>query len=145
MRAFLLATLMLAACGGEAPVDMKDPAAVTRRFVNAYNARDLSRMLPLVDQVNLDAVKEALAGGPGSEAYAGIFRPEMNDQLARDGGKIDGPRFDRGDAVFKVGDTVDGDVHAIKLGQGEDGRWLIAEFPTLTEQEYLGLPEQAKP
>ena len=144
MRGPLLAALMLAACS-EAPVDMKDPAAVTRRFVNAYNARDLSRMLPLVDQVNLEVVKDALAGGPGSEAYTGIFRPEMNDQLARDGGKIEGPRFDHGDAVFKVGETVEGDVHAIKLGQSEDGRWLIAEFPTLSEQEYLGLPEQAKP
>ncbi len=140
MRAFLLSAFMLAACG-EAPLNMKDPAAVTRRFVNAYNARDLSHMLPLVDQVNLDAVKQALTDGPGSEAYNGIFQPEMTDLLARDGGKIDGPRFDRADAVFKVGETVDGDVHTIKLSEGEDGRWLIVEFPTLSEREYLDLPE----
>ncbi|MFT3723627.1 MAG: hypothetical protein QM773_08590 [Hyphomonadaceae bacterium] len=140
MRAFLFPVLMLAACG-EAPVDMKDPAAVTRRFVNAYNARDLSHMLPLVDQVNLDAVKEALTGGPGSEAYNGIFQPQMTDLLARDGGKIDGPRFDGGDAMFKVGDTVNGDVYTVKLSQSEDGKWLIAEFPTLSEREYLALPE----
>ncbi len=140
MRPLLLSMLVLAACG-EAPVDMKDPAAVTRRFVNAYNARDLSHMLPLVDQVNLDAVKEALAGGPGSEAYTSIFQPEMTDLIARDGGKIDGPRFDGGDAVFKVGDTVDGDVHSIKLSPNTDGHWLIVEFPTLSEREYLALPE----
>jgi hypothetical protein len=134
---------MLAACSGETPVDMKDPASVTRGFVNAYNARDLGRMLPLVDNVNIDAVKEALAGGPSSVAYASIFQPSMSDLLARDGGKIEGPRFDRRSAVFKVGETVNGDVYTIELGQHENGEWLIEAFNMMSEQEFLGLPEES--
>lgn len=140
----LAAALILAACSGETPVDMKDPASVTRRFVNAYNARDLARMLPLVDQVNLDAVKDALADGPGSDAYNSIFQPKMVDLLARDGGKIEGPRFERKDAIFKVGNAVDGDVYTIELGEREDGDWLIDAFNMMSEQEFLGLPEKPK-
>lgn len=140
----LAAALILAACSGETPVDMKDPASVTRRFVNAYNARDLARMLPLVDQVNLDAVKDALADGPGSDAYNSIFQPQMVDLLARDGGKIEGPRFERKDAIFKVGNAVDGDVYTIELGEREDGDWLIDAFNMMSEQEFLGLPEKPK-
>lgn len=136
---------MLAACSGEAAVDMQDPASVTRSFVNAYNARDLSRMLPLVDQVNLDAVKEALAEGPSSEAYASIFQPQMADLLARDGGKIEGPRFDRRSAVFKVGETVDGEVYTIELGKRDNGAWLIEAFSTMGEQEFLNLPDKQTP
>ncbi len=134
----------LAACSGEAAVDMKDPASVARGFVNAYNARDLSRMLPLVDQINLDAVKQALADGPSSEAYASIFQPQMVDLLARDGGKIEGPRYDRSSAVFKVGETVNGDVYTIELGERSNGAWLIEAFNMMGEQEFLGLPEQQK-
>ena len=115
---------------------------MTRGFVNAYNARNLSRMLPLVDQVNLDAVKQALAEGPSSAAYASIFQPSMSDLLARDGGKIAGPRYDRRSAVFKVGETVDGDVYTIELGQHENGAWLIEAFSTRSEPEFLGLPEE---
>lgn len=140
----LAAALILASCSGETPVDMKDPASVTRRFVNAYNARDLARMLPLVDQVNLDAVKDALVDGPGSDAYNSIFQPQMVDLLARDGGKIEGPRFERKDAIFKVGNAVDGDVYTIELGEREDGDWLIDAFNMMSEQEFLGLPEKPK-
>lgn len=124
---------------------MQDPASVTRSFVNAYNARDLSRMLPLVDQVNLDAVKAALAEGPSSEAYASIFQPQMADLLARDGGKVEGPRFDRRSAVFKVGETVDGEVYTIELGKRDNGAWLIEAFSTMAEQEFLNLPDEQAP
>lgn len=124
---------------------MQDPASVTRSFVNAYNARDLSRMLPLVDQVNLDAVKEALAEGPSSEAYASIFQPQMADLLARDGGKVEGPRFERRSAVFKVGETVDGEVYTIELGKRDNGAWLIEAFSTMSEQEFLNLPDKQAP
>lgn len=124
---------------------MQDPASVTRSFVNAYNARDLARMLPLVDQVNLDAVKAALAEGPSSEAYASIFQPQMADLLARDGGKVEGPRFDRRSAVFKVGETVDGEVYTIELGKRDNGAWLIEAFSTMGEQEFLNLPDKQAP
>jgi hypothetical protein len=142
--ALALAALMLAACDGETPVDMKDPAAVARKFAEAYNARNLTRMLPLVDQVNLDAVKDALAGGPESEAYRGIFSPEMVDLMAREAGKIEGPRYDGNDAVVKVAKSERGDVYTIVLDEHEDGDWLIEEFATLTEQEFRDLAEKPK-
>ena len=65
---------VIAACSGEpAPPDMKDPVSVARAFVDAYNGKDLARMLPLVDQVNMEAIKDALADGPDSTAWQGIF------------------------------------------------------------------------
>lgn len=141
-----LGALLVAACGGETPVNMKDPSSVARRFVEAYNARDLARMLPLVDQVNIDAVKNALADGPNSEAYQSIFMPEMVELLARDGGKVFGPRYDRQSAVFQVGDTVAGDAYTIELSQRDDKAWLIDEFSMMSEREFLELPEkQPKP
>jgi hypothetical protein len=140
--AIALAALLVTACGGETPVNMKDPSSVARKFVEAYNARDLARMLPLVDQVNIDAVKNALADGANSEAYQSIFMPEMVELLARDNGKVFGPRYDRRDAVFQVGDTVAGDVYTIELRQREDEAWLIDEFSMMSEREFLELPEK---
>jgi hypothetical protein len=146
LRRFIaLAALAFAACSGEAPVDMKDPASVARGFVAAYNVRDLARMLPLVDQVNLDAVKEALAGGPESEAYQGIFAPQMVDLLAREAGKVEGPRYDGSNAIVSVGKTEDGDVYTIELGQRDDGEWLIEAFPMMSQQDFMELRDEPRP
>jgi len=124
---------------------MKDPVAVAQAFVEAYNTRDLPRMLPLVDQINMDAIKAALAGGPESEAWRGIFAPEMVAILAREQGKVEGPRYDRRDAVVKVGASGDGDVYAIALSKGKDDRWLIVENSVLSEAEFEAMPvEPAK-
>jgi hypothetical protein len=87
LRLALLSLIALAACSSEPPPpDMKDPVSVARAFVAAYNAKDLARMLPLVDQVNLDAIKDALSEGPESEAWQGIFAPDVVDLLARRAG-----------------------------------------------------------
>ena len=137
-----LALMALAACGGPAPPDMKDPVAVAQAFVDAYNTRDLPRMLPLVDQVNMDAIKAALADGPESEAWRGIFAPEMVAILSREQGRVDGPRYDRRDAVVKVGASGDGDVYAIALSRGKDDRWLIVENSVLSEAEFQAMPTE---
>jgi hypothetical protein len=143
-RLTAFAILALAACGGPASVDMKDPTSVAKAFVEAYNARELARMLPLVDQVNLDAVKDALADGPDSEAYRSIFMPDMVQLLAKDGGELTGPRYDRGDAVFQVGEAVQGDAYTIELSQREDGEWLIDAFNIMSETDFKQLPAQRK-
>lgn len=146
LRRFLvLAVLALAACGSETPVNMKDPASVAGKFVEAYNVRDLARMLPLVDQVNLDAVKEALAQGPGSEPYNSIFDPGMVELMAREGGKVTGPRYERRDAIVSVGKSEQGDVYTIELGEREDGKWLIEAFSMMPEADFLELPDQPRP
>ena len=132
--------LIVAACGGPPAPDMKDPVSVAQAFVDAYNTRDLARMLPLFDQLNMDAIKAALAGGPESEAWRGIFAPEMVAILAREQGKVDGPRYDRRDAGVKVGASGDGDVYAIALSKGKDDRWLIVENSVLSEAEFEAMP-----
>jgi hypothetical protein len=134
---------LLAACGGgPAPPDMKDPVAVARAFVEAYNAKDLSRMLPLVDQVNMDAIKAALTDGPDSEAWEGIFAPQMVELIAREGGKVEGPRYEGRDAVVKVAASDLGDIYTVELSQREDQTWAIVENAVLTEQEFLALPTE---
>jgi hypothetical protein len=136
---------VLAACGGgPAPPDMNDPVSVARAFVDAYNAKDLSRMLPLVDQVNMDAIEDALSGGPDSEAWHGIFAPQMVQYIGREGGKVEGPRYEGRDAVVKVATSDLGDVYAIELAQREDGSWRIAENSTLTEAEFQKLPTEPR-
>ncbi len=125
------------------PVNMKDPASVAAKFVEAYNQRDLARMLPLVDQVNLDAVKEALAQGPGSEPYNSIFNPDMAQMLAEQGGKVEGPRYERRDAIMTVGKTVQGDVYTIELGERDDETWVIEAFSMMSEAEFKNLPDKA--
>ena len=134
---------LLAACGGgAAPPDMKDPVAVARAFVEAYNAKDLSRMLPLVDQVNMDAIKAALTDGPDSEAWEGIFAPQMVQLIAREAGKVEGPRYEGRDAVVKVAASDLGDIYTVELSQREDETWAIVENAVLTEQEFLALPTE---
>lgn len=146
MKQALVAFLALIAtsCGGPPPVDMKDPVSVAQAFVDAYNTRDLSRMLPLFDQLNMDAIREALAGGPESEAWRGIFSPEMTAIIGRENGKIEGPRYDRNDAVVKVGASGDGDVYAIALAKDKDGRWEIVENAVLSEAEFQALPPEPR-
>lgn len=134
-----LCLLVVAACGGPPPVDMKDPVSVAQAFVDAYNARDLARMLPLFDQLNMDAIKDALAGGPESEAWRGIFSPEMTAIIGRENGKIEGPRYDRNDAVVKVGASGDGDAYAIVMSKDKDERWEIVENAVLSEAEFQAL------
>jgi hypothetical protein len=147
-RLLAIAALMLAACSGENPADMRDPASVARKFVEAYNAKNLQRMLPLVDQVNLEAIGDALQGGPGSEAYNAIFAPEMVELLAKEGGKIDGPRYDRRgrryDAVVSVGKSDLGFVYTIVLGETETGEWRIAENSSMPQEDFLALPTERK-
>lgn len=148
MRGLLaIALLVLAACSGETAVDMKNPASVARKFVEAYNAKNLQRMLPLVDQVNLEAIGDALQGGPGSEAYTGIFAPEMVELLAKEGGKVDGPRFERHgrryDAVVSVGKS-DGFVYTIELQESDSGEWRIAENSMMLEADFQALPTEPK-
>lgn len=134
---------LLAACGGgPARPDMKDPVAVARAFVEAYNAKDLSRMLPLVDQVNMDAIKAALTDGPDSEAWEGIFAPQMVQLIAREAGKVEGPRYEGRDAVVKVAASDLGDIYTVELSQREDKTWAIVENAVLTEQEFLALPTE---
>jgi hypothetical protein len=138
-----LLLLGLAACGGPPPVDAKDPVSVARGFVDAFNARDLTRMLPLVDQVNLDAIKAALRDGPDSESWNAIFNPQMVILLQQQGGKVEGPRYSGREALVKVG-AADGDVYAIGLEKQKTGEWMIVEHATLGEAEYQSLPDKPK-
>lgn len=149
LRLAALMFVFVAACSSEPPPpDMKNPVSVASAFVAAYNTKDLARMLPLVDQVNLDSVKDALAGGPSSEAYRDIFMPEVADLMAREGGKVVGPRYERHGkrwtAIVSVGKSDHGFVYAIVLDADEDGEWKIAENSTMPEDEFLSLPEQPK-
>ena len=122
---------------------MKDPASVAAKFVEAYNQRDLARMLPLVDQVNLDAVKEALTQGPGSEPYNSIFDPEIAQMMSAQNGKIEGPRYERRDAIISVGKTDSGDVYTIELGKRDDETWMIEAFSMMSTAEFENLPQKA--
>lgn len=147
MRAGLagLAIALLAACSSEPqPPDMTDPVSVARAFVSAYNTKDLPRMLPLVDQVNMEAIKAALADGADSDAWRAIFPPEMVDLIAREGGKVEGPRYEGRDAVVKVATSDTGDVFTVELAERENGEWLIVENATLTEQEFQNLPTEPR-
>lgn len=137
-----LTSLLAAACTSEPPPDMRDPLSVARAFVAAYNAKDLSRMLPLVDQVNMDAIRNALTGGPESEAYQGIFAPDMVALLASEGGRVEGPRYEGRDAVVKVGASKTGDVFTVELAKDRNERWIIVENGTLTVEEFNSLPTQ---
>lgn len=140
-RALSALLLLLAACGGPQPPDMKDPASVARAFVEAYNARDLARMLPLVDQVNMDVIKQALQQGPEGEAWAGIFAPETALIIGREQGKIEGPRYDRRDAYVKVGEE-EGDAYLIVLARQKDDAWLIVENSLMSDAKFDALSEE---
>jgi hypothetical protein len=144
MRKALSALLLLlvAACGGPQPPDMKDPASVARAFVDAFNARDLPRMLPLVDQVNMDALKAALSEGPEGPAWQGIFNPESIAVIGREQGKVEGPRYDRRDAYMKVGASEDGDVYLVVLARQEDDTWMIVENSLMSEAKFMALSEE---
>lgn len=140
---FVAVALMLAACS-EAPPDMKDPGAVARAFVSAYNARNLSAMLPLISNVNIEAVKAALTDGPDSDAYKVIFDPDVSARMAKENGEIVGPRYRKKDAVVRVADAGNDDVHVIVLEQRKDGDWIIEEFGTYTVMEFNELAEAPK-
>jgi len=137
--------LLLAACGGGPMTpDRKDPVSVTRAFVEAFNARDLQRMLPLHDQVNIDAIAAALSGGVDSPEYEAIFAPEMVLLLAKEGGKVEGPRYDRRDAVVQVGSNEDGDVYTVILSKDENDEWSIVAHSRMGKQQFDALPSEPK-
>lgn len=135
--------LMLAACGG-GPMepDHKDPASVARAFVEAYIARDLKRMLPLNDDVNIEAIAEALSDGPDSPAYEAIFQPFMVELLTAEGGKVEGPRYDGSDAVVKVAATERGDVYTIVLDEDDQGDWVIVAHSMMGRAQFEALPTE---
>jgi len=133
--------LLLAACAGPQPTDMKDPASVARAFVEAFNARDLPRMLPLVDQVNMDVLKAALSEGPSGPAWQGIFNPEAVLVIGREQGKIEGPRYDRRDAFVKVGED-NGDAYLVVLARQKDDSWLIVENSLMSEAKFMALSDE---
>lgn len=136
------AALLLAACGGGAvEPDRKDPAAVARAFVEAFNAKDLQRMLPLNDEVNIEAIAAALAGGVGSPAHNAIFDPYMVELLAAEAGRVEGPRFDGRDAIMKVAATERGDVYTIVLAKGDDDEWSIVAHSMMGRAQFEALPE----
>ena len=136
-----LLLLLLAACGGPQPPDMKDPASVARAFVEAFNARDLPRMLPLVDQVNMDALKAALSEGPNGPAWQGIFNPEAVLVIGREQGKVEGPRYDRRDAFVKVGED-EGDAYLVVLVRQKDDSWMIAENTLMSDAKFMALSDE---
>lgn len=143
--AALACALLLAACGGGAmEPDRKDPASVARAFVEAFNASDLQRMLPLNDAVNIEAIAAALTGGPGSPEYEAIFAPDMVALLAAEAGRIEGPRYDGRDAIVKVAATERGDIYTIVLAENEDDEWVIVAHSMMGRAQFDALPEEAK-
>jgi hypothetical protein len=142
----LICALALVACGDGAPAppDMKDPASIARAFVTAYNDKNLQRMLPLHDSVNIDAIAEALDGGPGSEAYERIFQPFMVELLSEQAGAVEGPRFDGRQAVVKVAADDVGEVYTVVLEKGNDGEWIIVAHAQMGAQQFNALPDQPK-
>jgi hypothetical protein len=142
----LICALALVACGDGAlaPPDMKDPASIARAFVEAYNAKNLQRMLPLHDSVNIEAIAAALDGGPGSEAYERIFIPHMVELLGKQEGAVEGPRYDGRQAVMKVAADDIGEVYTVVLEKGEDGEWIIVAHAQMGAQQFQALPDQPK-
>ncbi len=124
--------------------DRKDPASVARAFVDAFNARDLQRMLPLNDAVNIDAIAAALAGGPGSPAYEAIFDPYMVERLAAEQGKVEGPRYDGRDAVLKVAATDRGDVYTLVLAENDKDEWVIVAHSMMSRAQFDALRNKPK-
>lgn len=140
--AALAAALLLAACGGGVvEPDRKDPAAVARAFVEAFNAKDLQRMLPLNDAVNIEAIAAALNDGVGSPAYDAIFVPDMVTRLAAEAGKVEGPRYDGRDAIVKVATSDRGEVYTIVLAKGENEEWTIVAHTMMGRAQFDALPE----
>jgi hypothetical protein len=145
LRLAALVFVVTAACSSEPPPpDMKNPVSVASAFVSAYNTKDLARMLPLVDQVNLDAIKDAISGGPESEAWQGIFAPEIVAILARESGRVEGPRYEGRDAVVKVGASKTGDVFTVELAKRDDEHWMIVENSVMSLAEFADLPTEPR-
>ena len=141
----LLGALVLAACGG-GPIapDRTDPASVAHAFVDAFNAKDLQRMLPLHDSVNIEGIADALEGGPGSEAYERIFVPEMVELLAKEAGNVEGPRYDGREAVVKVASSEMGDVYTVVLEKDKNAEWTIVAHAMMGRQQFEALPDRPK-
>jgi ketosteroid isomerase-like protein len=140
--AALACALLLAACGGGvAEPDRKDPASVARAFVEAFNAKDLQRMLPLNDAVNIEAIAAALTSGPGSSDYDAIFVPDMVTRLAAEAGNVEGPRYDRHDAIVKVASTDRGEVYTIVMAKNDNGDWTIVAHSMMGRAQFDALPD----
>jgi hypothetical protein len=66
----------------------------------------------------------------------------MVQLIAREGGKVVGPRYEGSDAVVSVAKSDLGDVFTVELSLREDGDWLIVENAILSEQEFADLPTE---
>lgn len=141
--AALAAAFALAACGGPAAVDTKDPKSVVNGFVAAYNAKDVKAMLPLIAPGRTEPFEEA-AADKNSDGYKMLFGPMYINAFKGSHGVVDGPRYSPDGVWFKVND-IKTDITVLEVAKDRDGRWYLLEVLFPDRAEYDALPTTPPP
>ncbi|RAI00619.1 hypothetical protein DLJ53_15285 [Acuticoccus sediminis] len=120
-------------------VDRSDPAMVATRFVDAYKARDLAAMAPLMDANNADFFAELAAEGRAHPAYGRVFSGWRADAIDAANGVSGAARVRREGEVWVPIGQSGGEIFVVALTAEENG-WGVEDILSPGAADFDVLP-----
>ncbi|MEM8665437.1 MAG: hypothetical protein AAGF49_15105 [Pseudomonadota bacterium] len=137
--AFLVAAILAFAPAAMADdVDRSDPQAVTVAFLEAWKARDLKAMAPLMNSNNTEFFQELAAAGKNHPRYDRIFSGWRDEAAMNWDGTLEATRYDRGNALVPIG-AAGSETFVVVLFDEADG-WAVEDINSPSTKRFEGLP-----
>ena len=142
MRTMINLVAVLALCGvaGAQALDRGDPSAVASAFIEAYKARDLKAMAPLVNANNTEIFARLAAEGPSGRTYDRVFSGWRAEAVDGANG-VTGParlRRDGAEALVPIG-QAGGETFVIVLTDEAAG-WAVEDINSPSSASFEALP-----
>ncbi len=135
---FLL-VLGLAAIVEAQHLDRSDPEAVALAFVEAYQARDLPAVAPLMNATNRSLFDALAEQGRDHPAYEDVFSGWRAEAVDGAEDLTGAPRYRaNGEAMVPIG-AAEGETFVIALTTGDDG-WAVEDILSPATSDFEALP-----
>lgn len=136
----LAAALALLGAGAAQALDRSDPSAVASAFIEAYKARDLKAMAPLVNANNAKLFEKLAVEGKSGRTYDRVFSGWRAEAVDGANG-ITGPvrlRDDGAEALVPIGEAG-GETFVIVLTD-EPAGWAVEDINSPSSASFQALP-----
>ncbi|MEE8270626.1 MAG: hypothetical protein V3R98_02680 [Alphaproteobacteria bacterium] len=137
-----VACCVLAICGGQAVAqrfDRTDPIAVATASLEAYQARDLDALMPLVSSFNRSLIQELAVKGESHPRYGSLFSGWRWRAVEAWSGFIGEVRYRRRSAMVEFGTVGDAEVAVVAL-EWEDGGWSFEDVNSPSTADFRAMP-----
>lgn len=140
MKSVLAAlALVVALAGPAAALDRRDPADVTRAFLTAFQAQDLTAMAALVNANNRRLFEEIAAQGSSHPRWSDLFGGWRATAARAWTGALGAPRYRSGEAWVPFGSLAGGELAVLVLTE-EDGGWAVEDINSPSREDVERLP-----